>query len=348
MNILSYDEESKLSPKERIEYYQRLKEYLANYKESLLKSSYINGCACLNKYLIRKVIDNVKGYELTILGQDNIPEGPVIYASTHQDYHDHFNVVLSIPEHSIILNTNSVTPLFKILLGTNGIVYVDRNNPESRFASKTELMKYLAKGKSIVMFPEATFNCSPNKLHLPLYSGIIDIAKKMQVPIVPLIQEYVYRENESKYKCVDSCHVEFGNPIYVRYNDSTELKKEELSEQFASIRWKLIEQKGQFAREFISNQEYINYVLSRIDGWKQINVKIDDERKVIKGYGSEPYAFSFINDVSFDEYGNLLLPKETIKIINLNETHLDYYNNQDEINVDKELSLLRINKKVGV
>lgn len=341
--ILSYEEESKLTLNELIVYYKSLKQYLLRYRNNVLKNGYIKSCEELHP-LIRIIIDKIKGYELTIIGQDNIPEGPVIYASTHQDYHDHFNVVLSIPEHAIILNTNTVTPLFKMLLGTNGIVYVDRNDKDSRFAAKVQLMKYLAKGKSVVVFPEATFNCSPNKLHLPLHSGIIDIARKMQVPIVPLVQEYTYRENESSYKCVKSCTVEFGVPIYVGYNDSTEVKKEELSEQMTSIRWKLIEEKGKYFRTSVSNQEYINYVLSRIDGWKQTKVKIEDERKAIKGYGSEPYVFTFINDVSFDLDGNLLLTDERNKIERLNNEHLDYCFDRDGnlINIDKTLRLARI------
>lgn len=64
-------------------------------------------------------------------------------------------------------------------MGTNGIIYVERNSDLSRFESKIKLMHLLAHGKSVVVFPEGTYNCSPNKLHLPLHSGVIDMALKM-------------------------------------------------------------------------------------------------------------------------------------------------------------------------
>ena len=185
--ILSYNEESQLDIEDLKKYYQSLKAYLVSKKFNVAKSI----CESLNYKKVRKVIDTKKGYDLYVYGMENIPSEPVIFASTHQDYNDHFNVVLSIPEHIIILNTKNVTLKLKLLMAVNGIVYVDRTSDLSRFNSKIELMHYCVQNKSVVIFPEATFNCSPNKLHLPLHKGVIDIAKKMQVPIVPLVQEYI-------------------------------------------------------------------------------------------------------------------------------------------------------------
>lgn len=312
--ILSYDEEKELSVEELKKYYQSIKDYLVSKKYNIAHATYLHTCERLNKKLVRKVIDAKKGYNLFVYGLDNIPNEPVIFASTHQDYNDHFNVVLSIPSHVIILNTKNVTWKFKALMAVNGIVYVDRTSDLSRFNSKLELMHYLAQNKSVVVFPEATFNCSPNKLHLPLYKGIIDIAKKMQVPTVPLIQEYTYDETNSTIKNVISCDVEFGKPIYVGYTDDKNEKIEELSEVFSTIRWNLIEKKGCFNRADISIQEYINYVLSRIDGWSKIKVSIDDERKMIYGVNDDFYLFHHANDVAFDEYG--LLPTEEVMRLN--------------------------------
>ncbi len=341
--ILSYKEESLLDIEDLKKYYQSLKAYLVSKKFNVAKSTYLHICESLNYKKVRKVIDTKKGYDLYIYGIENIPSGPVIFASTHQDYNDHFNVVLSIPEHIIILNTKNVTLKFKLLMAVNGIVYVDRTSDLSRFNSKIELMHYLAQNKSVVVFPEATFNCSPNKLHLPLHKGVVDIAKKMQVPIVPLIQEYTYDEQDATIKNVISCDVAFGKPIYVSYQDSKDEKINELSAAFSTIRWNLIEKKGDFQRVNISIQEYINYVLSRIDGWSKTKVSIDDERQMIYGVSDDFYLFHHANDIPFDEHG-LLPTQEVIKLNaiyskNLSNICLDRDGNI--INADDVLSLAR-------
>ena len=310
--VLSYEEEKKLSVSEKKEYYISLKQYLKDSHISKLEKLYLNMCTALNKKMVRYIIDKIKGYDLTVTGQENIPNGPVIYASTHQDFNDHFNIVLSIPEHAIILNTSNVTRIFKLIMGVNGIVYVNRKDKKNRFESKMKLMKYTALGKSVVIFPEGTYNCSPNKLHLPTHSGVVDMAKKMQIPIVPVIQEYSYDNILDGKNRVNRCHVQFGMPIYVNVEDDIKLKKEELAQSFATIRYSLIEEKGLFKRKNITEEEYINYVKTRINTWKMINVDINDERKTIYGYDDEFYLFHHINDVAFNE-NNELLPTEHVK-----------------------------------
>ncbi len=171
----------------------------------------------------------------------------------------------------MIYASNTVTDLFKLMMWFNGIIYVDRLDSQSRFMAKMEQMKCSAKGKSIVIFPEGTYNCSPNKLHLPLHKGVVD--------------------NVSTIKNVVSCHVRFGKPINVSLTDDANLKLEELSTAFSSIRFDLITEKGVFNP---CNKEYINYVLSRIDAWSKIKVSIDDERKTIYSADDDFYLFHHI------------------------------------------------------
>ena len=314
--ILNYDEESKLSLEEKREYYLNLRNYLSN-----LKIKNYNFQELINKY-VRFIIDKIKGYDLIITGRENIVFGPVIYASTHQDFHDHFNVVLSVLDHSIILNTSNVTRLFKMLMSANGIIYVDRDRKDSRFNAKLDMMSVLAQGKSVVVFPEATWNCSPNKLHLPFHNGIFDMARKMEVPIIPMIQEYTYDPRNKGINNVVSCHVHFAEPIYVNLDDDINVKKEELSKAWASVRYKLIEEKGIYSRTNITNKEYINYVESRIKGWKVIKVAIDSERKEIYGYNKECYVFNHINDILYNESGELLPTLEVQKLERIKEKHI--------------------------
>lgn len=305
--ILTYEEEKKLSTEERKIYYIRLKEYLSSLKYSLPKEKYLRVCEILNKKVVRTIVDKIKGYDLFIENQSVIPNGPVIYASSHQDFNDHFNVVLSIATHMIILNSSNVPSIIKLVMDIHGIEYVDRSKSQSRFESKIHLMEYLSKGKSIVIFPEATFNCSPNKLILPLHGGVIDIAKKMQVPIVPMVQEYNFDTSklDGKNK-IKSCTVRFGMPIYVSYEDNIKTKKEELRNAMATIRYNLIEEKGIFDRKEISNEEYISYLLSRLHTMDLMKVNYEIEKNTIYGASDEFYQYHSINAVPYNEKGELL------------------------------------------
>lgn len=305
--LLSYYEEDKLSYDEKINYYKSLKEFLQSIDTPIAKKIYLDFCNVMNKKIVRNIIEKVKGYDLIIENQNLIPNKPVIFASSHQDFHDHFNVVLSIPYHAIILNNVNVSKIVKIALGINGIEYVDRDNPASRFTSKMDLMEYLSKGKSIVIFPEGTYNCSPNKLILPFHSGVIDISKKMQVPIVPMIQEYFYENLEMNQKGkIEKCIVRFGQPINVGYSDNISSKKEELKEAFSTLRYNIIENKGIYKRSEISEQEYTNYLVSKLKTFESVNSSYEQECNSIYGVNDYFYTMFPINAVNVTKTKKLL------------------------------------------
>ena len=311
--ILSYEEENKLAKDEKKTYYIELKKYLQQCNYSVNYKLYLKICESLNKNVVRDAINIIKGYELFIENRNLIPNGPVIYASTHQDFNDHFNVVLSIPEHAIILNSINVPKVIKMLMNINGIEYVDRANAESKFNAKINLMKHLSKGKSIVVFPEATYNCSPNKLILPLHSGVIDMAKKIQVPIVPLVQEYNYHYDKLNYKeKINSCTVRFGNPIYVSYNDSIKEKKDELRDCLASLRYDIISKKGIFERNQITTNEYISFLLSRLHTLSLMGVDYQIEKNAIYGVDDEMYKYYPVNAVLCNDNKELSKIKKMI------------------------------------
>lgn len=296
--ILSYEEERKLSNDDKIKYYTELKRYLSSIKYSLSKKIFLKISENINQKVVRYIIDHIKGYNLYIENQKNIPGGPVIYASTHQDFNDHFNIVLAIPNHAIILNSICVPKLVKLAMNINGIEYVDRNCSQSRFNSKINLMEYLSKGKSIVVFPEGTFNCSPNRLILPIHSGVIDIAKKMQVPIVPVVQEYNFDTSKLDGRNrIKDCTIRFGKPINVSFYDDIHLKREELEESLSTIRFEIFKEKEISSRKSISEEEYISFLLSRLHTMELMGVNYEIEKETIYGANDEFYDYFPINAV---------------------------------------------------
>lgn len=321
--FLTLEEEKLLSNDELIKYYKKMREYLSNSKYLNYSNTGILIREKLN-VLIKKILKHVIGYDVIIDGYENIPSSPVIYACSHQDFNDITNSIYAYPEHVLTLNASNISNILKILLNLNGVIYVDRNDKNSRKLAKIELEKSLAKGKSVNIYPEATWNCTPSKLHLPFYIGMIDIAKKMGVPVIPVVQEYTYDESRLDGKShVTSVHIRFGKPIYVDPLDESIQKLEEFDEAFSTIRWELIEEKGNFIRAFISNKLYTNYIKTRIRDWKIPKNNILEERKQVYKADDDFYLFHHVNDVDFDENDKFLPTEYVRKLTKIHEQHFN-------------------------
>lgn len=299
--VLSSKQEKTLSEEQLIEYYNQLREYLSfcNFDHYGDKGILIR--EKLN-ILIKKILKRILKYEVYVDGYENIPSSPVIYASSHQDFNDITNSIFAYPEHFITLNAVNIKLPLKILLELNGVIWIDRTDKQSRTDAKIEMEKAIAKGKSINLYPEATWNCTPSKLHLPFYIGMIDMARRMGVPVIPVVQEYTYDESKMDGKShVKSVHIRFGKPVYVKPEDDLIEKLCEFDENFSTVRWQLIEEKGMFNRTDISNQLYANYIRSRIRDWRIPGNDIVEERSAVYGHEDDFYLFYPVNDVEFDE-----------------------------------------------
>ena len=160
--------------------------------------------------------------------------------------------------------------------------------------------------KSITIFPESAWNLSPNKLHLPMYIGMVDIAKKTGLPIIPAVQEYEYINKNDGKEHIDYVCVHFSNPIYVKPTDNLFEKLEEVSTAFATLRWEEIEKKGIYPRKSITNAEYINFIRASMRNLTNAGIDMGIEQQYIYGANDPFYKDYFLNAVSFTEDGELL------------------------------------------
>lgn len=110
-----------------------------------------------------------------------------IYVSNHNSYLDAIAVVLAIP--------GSFRPLGKIemvkvplfgLIYRKVVVLIDRASKESRAQSVEKLKQDLAKGQSILIFPEGTMNQSDSPLR-DFYDGAFRLAIETQTSIAPMV-----------------------------------------------------------------------------------------------------------------------------------------------------------------
>lgn len=182
--------------------------------------------------LLKKIVRNQRKHEFVFLNDHPTIEGNCIYASNHSCKWD-FQYMVEIAEKrfTILAGKQRLSLIDCIGFEWNGVVWVDRRNKKSKNDSKNKLMKLLQKGRSILIFPEATWNLEPSSIMLPLHWGIIDLAQQTNVPILPLALEYR----------ADKCFVKFGKPIYLPTNINKSEAIEELNEVLATLRWELWE-----------------------------------------------------------------------------------------------------------
>ena len=131
--------------------------------------------------------------------------------------------------------------------------------------------------------------------------GFLDVAKKSGAPVVA---EFTYDTSTDKER-ITKIHIRYGKPIYVSLQDVLNEKLLEYEEQISTIRWELIEEKGMFNRSEITNWDYINYLKGNYRNLIMGKKDIELERKRIRGAGDDFYLFHHINDVPFNERGEL-------------------------------------------
>jgi 1-acyl-sn-glycerol-3-phosphate acyltransferase len=120
----------------------------------------------------------------------NQPEGEkqYIFVANHISFLDVPCMLKSCREYRIrALGKSEMkkVPVFGFIY-RNGAVMVDRGSPDNRAKSVRILKSVLAKGISIFIFPEGTFNES-NKPLKAFYDGAFRIAIETQTPIKPLL-----------------------------------------------------------------------------------------------------------------------------------------------------------------
>lgn len=184
--------------------------------------------------LIAYVGRRLYGLKLFIVDKQEIPKNrPVIFACTHGFKEDFLASLLTVGEDFYVLFGNRKQALKSIdgfCAFVTGMILVDRFDKESRRASKMKMIYALECGAKVGIFPEGTWNNSPNKLVLNLYPGILEVAKATNAWIVPVA---TLKGNNGVYSSI-------GQAI-----DSKQLEGDEgirrLRDELATLKWKLIE-----------------------------------------------------------------------------------------------------------
>ncbi len=272
---------------------------------------------------LAKGLKATRKHNLTIINEHPDVK-QAIYVANHYDSKDIPVALESIDRHSYVLisDEDRFTP-GGIMLSINGALWLNRRHKKSRQKAAKKVLKHLAKGHNILIYPEATWNLSPNLLMLPMNYGVIGFSLETNVPIIP-IGTY-YKDN--------NYYVKFGEPFYPGQTDYPIIRESalkvlegneksieairDLRDQLATLRIELMENFPIANRQELANNYWEEDIARRYNAYKRgkkdpAGVKkyesqfIFRDKKII----TPEEAFSYINPVNNNEEIVKLLVKK--------------------------------------
>ena len=179
---------------------------------------------------------------------------PVIYAITHIDKYDYQIVSEALKNHQYPFAGDPETMYRNfdgLVLGLNGVILCDTGDKTDRKIAKETAVEILNKGENLLIYPEGVWNVTSNLLMLPLFPGIIQMAKETDCDIVPVAIERYGKEYIVNIGC------EFSVKEKIKQGLSDDEIKENLRDEMATLRWAIMESlpKSKSATEIYYNTQ---------------------------------------------------------------------------------------------
>ncbi len=167
------------------------------------------------KTVSRKVLERT-GSTVTVKGQENLPDGAVLFVANHQGLFDILALLgyLGKPVGFIAKKEINKLPIIRSWMKLIYCVFIDRNDRRQSMKAINEGIEYLKDGHSLVIFPEGT-RSRGGKLN-PFKPGSLRLATKARVPIVPITINGTYQmleEDGGRIKASD-VSLTIGKPMY--------------------------------------------------------------------------------------------------------------------------------------
>ena len=174
-----------------------------------------------------KVILKMTGVTTTVIGEENVPDEPVLFIGNHRSY---FDILLTYSRCRRLTGYVAKKEMEKIPLLSTWMknlycLFLDRDNMREGLKTILQAIDYVKNGISICIFPEGTRNKNKDELELlPFHEGSFKIASKSGCAIIPMAMNNTAEIFEAHMPKIKSTHVvlEYGKPIYVK-----ELSKED-------------------------------------------------------------------------------------------------------------------------
>ena len=176
-----------------------------------------------------KVILLLAGVDITVIGEEHIPDEPVLYIGNHRSF---FDVPITYSRCRRLTGFVSKKELEKVPLLSNWMrflycLFLDRDNVRSGLKTILTAIEQVKNGISIFIFPEGTRNKGEELSVLPFHDGSFKIAEKTGCPVIPVSINNSVQILEAHFPIIRKTHVvlEYGEPIYPNTLDK-EAKKQ--------------------------------------------------------------------------------------------------------------------------
>ena len=143
-----------------------------------------------------KVILKMTGVEVTVIGEENVPDEPVLFIGNHRSF---FDILLTYSRCKNLTGYVAKKEMEKVPLLSTWMrfvycLFLDRENPKEGLKTILQAIDYVKKGISICIFPEGTRNKGEELTMLPFKEGAF----------------------ENHFPKIKKTHVvlEYGTPIY--------------------------------------------------------------------------------------------------------------------------------------
>jgi 1-acyl-sn-glycerol-3-phosphate acyltransferase len=160
------------------------------------------------------LLRNLVGLDYRVIGAENLPVGPAIFAAKHQSAWEtlFFSRYLNYPAFVLKRELLSI-PLFGWYLRKVGMIAVDRAAGASALRNMArQASEAFAEDRSILIFPEGT-RVPPGQSR-PYHPGVAALYTQLKVPVVPVaLNSGLFRGRRSFVKRPGTVTVQFLPPI---------------------------------------------------------------------------------------------------------------------------------------
>ncbi len=167
-----------------------------------------------------KMILKMTGVQATVIGEENIPDEPVLFIGNHRSF---FDILLTYSRCKrltgyIAKKEMEHIPSLSTWMRFVYCLFLDRANPKEGLKTILQAIDYVKKGISICIFPEGTRNKGEELSLLPFKDGAFKIASKTNCAIIPISMNNTAAIFENQFPRIRKVKVvvEYGKPIYIK------------------------------------------------------------------------------------------------------------------------------------
>ena len=165
-----------------------------------------------------RVMLRISGVSVTVIGDENVPDEPVLFIGNHRSY---FDILITYSRcrrlTGYIAKKEMLRyPLLRDWMKRLYCLFLDRSTPKEGLKTILKAIEYVKEGISVCIFPEGTRNDGEELSMLPFHDGSFKIAEKTGCAIIPMSLNNTHAIFEQQFPRIKKTHVvlEYGKPIY--------------------------------------------------------------------------------------------------------------------------------------